>query len=123
MKKTISILLVCVLLLGCVFALASCAKTLSGKYEAGSDLLGTTYEFKGNKVTITYKVLGFSKTADATYEIKTNEEGKEIITITLDTGAEDSADEYAGEFVLLEGKEGDTSYIKLNGVQYNKVVD
>ena len=123
MKKTISMLLVCALLIGCVFALASCAKTLSGKYELGSNVLGTSYEFNGNKVTITYKVLGFEKTAAATYEIKKNDAGEEVIVIALDTGAEDSADEYAGEFSFIEGKEGDTSYIKIGGVQYNKVTD
>lgn len=121
MKKTISMLLVCVLLVGCVFALASCGKTLNGKYEAGGDWLGVAYEFSGNKVEITYKVATFEKNVDATYEIKKNDDGVEVMVITLEDGAEDSADKYAGEFKFLEGKEGDTSYIKLDGVQYNKV--
>lgn len=123
MKKIISLVLVCVLLVGCVFALASCAKTLNGKYRFGSDSFGTTYEFSGNNVEVTYYVLGFSKSAEGTYKIAENEEGKLIITITFGDDADDSADEYAGEYVLLEGNEGDTEYIKLDGIQYNKIED
>ena len=65
MKKVISMTLVCVLLLGCVFALASCGKTISGTYElALSEDNKTTYEFSGRKVTktVTAGLLGFSKT-------------------------------------------------------------
>ena len=119
MKKIISAVLVCVLLVGCVFALASCGKTLSGTYSAGGDTLGTTYEFSGNKVTITYKVLGFSKDIEGTYEITTNDEDKEVIIFTFADGEED-ADDYAGEFSFAEGKEGDTEYIKIGGVKYEK---
>ena len=106
MKKIISALLVCVLLVGCVFALASCGKTLSGTYSAGGDTLDTSYAFKGNKVTITYKVLGFSKEIKGTYEITTNDEDKDVIIFTFSDGEED-ADKYAGEFSFAEGKEGD----------------
>ena len=45
MKKIISALLVCVLLVGCMFALASCGKTLSGTYEAKIIGTGVSYEF------------------------------------------------------------------------------
>ena len=119
MKRILSALLVCVLLVGCVFALASCGKKLSGTYSAGSGTLGTTYEFKGSDVTITYSVLGFEKTISGTYEITTNDEDKEVIVFTFADDAED-ADKYEGEFSFAEGKEGDTEYIKIGGVQYNK---
>ena len=119
MKKIISALLVCVLLVGCVFALASCGKTLSGKYKTGSGVLGKTYEFNGNKVTITYFVLGTENSIEGTYEITKNDEEKDVIIFTFDAEEED-ADDYAGEFAFAEGTEGDTKYIKIGGVQYNK---
>lgn len=119
MKKIICAALVCVLLVGCVFALTSCAKTLSGTYKAGSGVLGTTYAFDGNKVAVTFSLLGTETTINGTYEIKTNEEEKEVIIFTFDAEEED-AEDYAGEFSFVEGKEGDTAYIKIGGIQYNK---
>ena len=118
MKKIVSLLLVCVLLVGCVFALVSCGKTLSGKYEAKVIGTGAAYEFKGNKVTITASVLGFEKSFDGTYEIKKNDEGVEVIVFTFE---DKDAEKYSGEFAFVEGKEGDTSYIKIGGIQHNKV--
>ena len=120
MKKIISALLVCVLLVGCIFALVSCGKTLSGKYKLGSGALGATYDFNGNKVTITTSVLGFEKAIEGTYEITKNDDDKEVIIFTFASGVE-GADDYAGEFSFAEGKEGDTNYIKIGGIQYNKV--
>ena len=119
MKRIISLLLVCVLLVGSVFALASCSKMLSGKYELDAAVASKTYEFSGNKVTITYEVLGFEKSLEGTYKIAADEEGKETITFTFAADAED-ADDYAGEFSFAEGKEGDESYIKIGGVKYVK---
>ncbi len=120
MKKIISALLVCVLLVGCIFALASCGKTLSGTYEAKIIGTGASYKFNGNKVTITYSVLGFEKAIEGTYEITKNDEDKEVIIFTFASGVE-GADDYAGEFPFVEGKEGDNNYIKIGGIQYNKV--
>ena len=125
MKRIVSILLVCVLLVGTVFALASCAKTLNGTYEVGSGGLGTTYVFKGSNVSITYKVLGTETTLEGTYVISEDEEKGQIITITIkgEDAEEDKADEYSGVHTLVEGKEGDVEYIKIDGMQYNKKVD
>ena len=66
MKKTLSLLLVCVLLVGCIFSLASCGKTLSGTYKADVVVGGTSYTFSGSKVTLTAEVLGFEKSFEGT---------------------------------------------------------
>lgn len=50
MKKILSVVLACVLLLGCVFVFASCG--LSGKYEANLVFAEVSYEFKGSKVIL-----------------------------------------------------------------------
>ena len=120
MKKIVSLLLVCVLLVGCVFALASCSKTLSGKYVLGAEKTGASYEFSGNKVTVTYSLLGVSKVLEGTYEIVPDEEGDgESIIITI-PGENDAAKKYSGSFSFVEGREGDESYIKIGGVKYVK---
>ena len=118
MKKIVSSVLVCVLLLGCVFALASCGKKLSGEYK--STLGTTTYAFSGSDVTITYELLGFTKTIEGEYEITASEDEKEVIIFTFPADEED-ADEYAGEFSFVEGKEGEVEYIKIGGIKYTKV--
>ncbi|MBO5879148.1 MAG: hypothetical protein J6Q68_01165 [Clostridia bacterium] len=117
MKKIISSVLVCVLLLGCAFTLASCGKTLSGEYE--STLGTTTYAFSGKNVTVTYEIFGFTKTIEGTYEITVNDEEEEIIIFTFPSDAED-ADDYAGEYSFVEGTEGDDEYIKIAGIKYTK---
>ena len=120
MKRITSLLLACVLLVGCVFALASCAKTISGKYELDALVGSKTYEFKGKSVTITYEVLGFEKTIEGEYAIDENDDGDLEITFTFAEDEED-ADDFKGTFAFAEGKEGDTKYIKIGGVKYNKV--
>ena len=119
MKKVISSLLVCVMLLSCVLVLASCSKTLSGKYEADAfGIAGASYEFSGNKVVVTAEILGFEKDFEGTYEIKDNDEGKTVIVFTF---GDDDASKYSGEFDFAQGTEDGKSYIKIGGVQYKKV--
>lgn len=116
MKKIVSSILVCVMLLGCVFALASCGKILNGSYS--DELTGlTTYTFEGNKVTITAGAGNFSKTFEGTYEIKTNDKEEEIIAFTFEGN---DADKYTGEFAFVEGTEGDEQYIKIGMFKYIK---
>lgn len=117
MKRIISLTLVCVMLLGCVFALASCGKTLSGKYSVGGDIAGTSYEFSGKNVTVTYTLLGFEKNSEGTYEIGEDEEGNAIITFTFE---DKDAEKYTGEFSFSEGEEDGVEYIKIGGVKYTK---
>ena len=126
MKKILSVLLVCVLLVGTVFALASCAKTLSGTYSVGGDALGNTYKFSGSSVEITYKVLGFEKTVKATYEIKEVETEDEdddkeyTITIKLNEGEDDGGQNLAGTFPFAEGEDDDGKYIWIGVIKYYK---
>lgn len=117
MKRILSIVLACTLLVGCLFTLSACGNTLSGAYEAKAELLGqsisTTYDFHGSKVDIIVKttILGNvnTETVEATYKIE-EVEGKLEMTITK--GENDSST------VILEKGDG---YIKLAGIQYNKV--
>ena len=118
MKKIISLALVCVMLMGCVFALASCGKTLSGTYKGDAIVASATYSFKGSKVTVTAEALGFEKSFEGKYEITENDEGNTVIIFTF--GDED-AEKYSGEFSFAEGEEEGTKYIKIGGVKYNKV--
>ena len=121
MKKTISAVLVCVLLLGCVFALTSCGKVLNGTYEAKiSDDNKTTYEFSMNKFTktTTAGLLGFTKTEtiEGKYEIKEIEENKFEITFTWEAdGAEQTQTESFSELV-----ENGVEKIKIGFVTYTK---
>ncbi len=117
MKKIISAVLVCVLLLGTVFTLASCG--ISGTYENGA----TTIKFSGSKVVITdsVEILGAvtTKTYEAKYKIEDADEGKQTITFTY----EDGADKHLvlnGTKTFEEGKAGDTKYVKIGLVTYNK---
>ena len=118
MKRIISAVLICVLLVGCVFALASCGKKLSGTYKGDALVASASYTFKGSKVTITAEVLGFEKDFAGKYEITDNDKGETVIIFTFE---DKDAEKYSGEFSFAEGKEGDTKYIKIGGVKYNKV--
>ncbi|MBO5009751.1 MAG: hypothetical protein IKJ13_05030 [Clostridia bacterium] len=116
MKKIVSGILVCVMLIGCVFALASCGKTLNGSYA--DELTGlTTYTFEGNKVTVSVGAGNFAKTFEGTYEIKTNDKEEEVIAFTFEG---DGSDKYTGEYAFVEGTEGDKEYIKIGIAKYIK---
>ena len=122
MKKILSMTLVCVMLLGMMFTLASCGKTLSGEYEFDGGILGTTtYAFSGKEVTVTYKaeILGatVSKEFVGEYEITTNENDEEVIVFTF---TDEDASEYSGSHTFVEGKEGDVKYIKIDDVKLTK---
>lgn len=121
MKKIISVLLLCVLLVGSVFTLASCGKMLSGSYKAEALGVSTEYTFKGSKVTITYGALGFEKSVEGKYKIGENDEGKTVITFTFEN-ENDETEKYSGEYTFAEGKnENGVKYIKIGLVTYNKV--
>ena len=120
MKKIISLVLTCVLLIGCVFTLASCSTMLMGKYEAEVEILGqsasTTYEFTPftfKQITKT-KILGNidTETEEGTYKIVENEDGE--FEITLDFEDEDVKDITA----TFEQGEG---YIKIGLITYEAV--
>lgn len=130
MKKVLSALIVCVLVLGSLLSLVSCGQTISGTYEGEVDLYiakyTVTYAFNGNSAEITSTVSGAggSYTSDpvtATYEIKEDENGNK--TITFDYGDADTEDSMPEEGVALsfsEGIEDGVKFIKIAGVKYNK---
>ncbi len=113
MKKTISAILVCVLLVGCIFTLASCGKALTGKYTADLSLLGVyTYEFSAfGKVTKTVDPFVGNDTTVVEGKYEINDEGTKII---LTFGDEANTYEFA------TGEENGVSYIKIDGVKYEK---
>lgn len=83
MKKFLSAILVCVLLVGTMLSLVSCGNSLSGTYEG----LLFDLKFKGSKVTI---ILADEEVLTGTYEIE-EEDGKK--TISFDFVDEDDATE------------------------------
>ena len=111
MKKIISTILVCVLLVGSIFTLASCGKTLTGEYK---DALTSniTYEFgMFGKVTKTVdNIIGDDDVVEGKY--KFNDDGTKI-TMTFDDEAE--------TYDFSSGEEDGVEYIKLDGWKYNKV--
>lgn len=124
MKKTLSKILVCVLLLGCVFSLASCVVSvgpvtmISGKYEADAIVGGLTYEFGAfGKVTVTVELLGVSTSFEGKYKVDKKSDPHEI-TFTFE---DSKAQEYSGDFSFSSGKEGDVKFVKIGGVKYTKV--
>lgn len=119
MKKIVSFALAFALLCTCLLAFASCSKKLSGTYELDAVIADLSYEFKGNKVTVTVAGLGSSESIEGEYEITENDDGETVIIFTF-ASDEEGADDYAGEFSFAEGKEGDVEYIKIGGVRYNK---
>ena len=122
MKRIISTLLVCVLLLGCVFTLASCGKTVSGKYELKlTDSNKTVYDFSMGKVTrtTTSGLAGYTKDTviEGKYKINEVENDKFEITFTWEVDGKEEIETVS----FSEGEENGVKYIKLGGIQFNKV--
>ena len=83
MKKTLSAILACVLLIGCLFTLASCGKSLSGTYEIDLGVSEITYEFGAfGKVTRTVDPLVGDETVEEG-KYKFNDAGDEITICTV----------------------------------------
>ena len=125
MKKIISTILVCVLLLGCVMSLSSCGKMLMGKYEADVDAIvaggKVVYEFTpfGYTKTTTTEVLGFEKSSveEGKYKIAENDEGELTITFTYEVDGEEKTESVA----FSQGEEDGVKYVKLGIVKYTKI--
>lgn len=125
MKKIISTILVCVLLLGCVMSLSSCSNMLTGKYEAEVDALvaggKVVYDFTpfGYTKTTTAEVLGFSKDTveEGKYKIAENDDGELTITFTYEVDGEEKSETVA----FSKGEEDGVKYIKLGLVKLTKV--
>lgn len=112
MKRIVSLVLVCVLLVGSIFSLASCGKMLTGKYEADLVVSEVTYEFGlFGKVTKTVDpILGDNTVEEGKYEF--NKDGTEI---TLTFGEESTTCEFSS------GEEDGVKYIKLDGIKFTAV--
>jgi hypothetical protein len=111
MKKSALKLVALILVLVCVGTVfASCGKTLSGTYSASAlGLAGTSYEFKGSKVTISVSLLGSVTEFEGKYSI---DDGK--ITFTFE---DEDAEEYSGTQTFEELDNGD---IKIGVITYEK---
>lgn len=120
MKKTISAILVCALLVCSILTLVSCGKSISGKYSAEVDLIiGTssvTYEFAPfGGVTVITNSLGKESVEEGKYEL--NDAGDKI-TLTFEN--EDGTKE-SETYDFVQGEENGVKYIKLGIVKYEKV--
>ena len=119
MKKIVSALLVCFLLVGSMFALVSCGGTKidNGTYEA--DDMPMTLKVSGNEMTMLQEEDGTSVEIKFTYEIKADEaedakEGAEVIVLTYkDTNIElsDEAEAALTEALEYMGLETIDEYI------------
>ena len=128
MKKTISTILVCVLLVGALFSLASCEMfgIVSGTYSrTDSILIGdvtTTYEFSGKDVTVTVATkIGNTTTTDVKegkYDIGENDEGQKTITFTV---TNEDGEGTITTYTFNSGKDDNGSYIEIDGTRYNSV--
>ena len=122
MKKTLRIVAIAMVAVMLCLSLASCGKKISGKYEAEINVLlasyTATYEFSGSQVEATKKatVLGNVKTTvlEGKYEIAELDDGSMEITITFESEDDDIK---SGTYTFEEGE----NYIKIAGIQYNKV--
>ena len=134
MKKISSAFLVCVLLVGTVFALASCGGGLSGTYELSEDGMTQTIKFSGKNLEMTMKAGDESMTLKYTYELN---EDETKITLTADKaslkqyyadmmGVEASTvtDAMLEESGMLEPQELDfekgDDFVKIEDMKYTK---
>ena len=110
MKTSVKVISLALALVTLVCVFASCGTKLSGTYSAEAFGTGVSYEFKGSKVTVSFKLLGQSESIEGTYKIKDDE-----ITFTFDSDDKE-AKEYSGTFDFEKGDD----YIKIEGVKYTK---
>lgn len=116
MKTATKITAVALVVIVLVCAFASCAKTLSGSYS-GNSLIGTvTYEFKGNKVTKSYKVGNTTTTSESTYEITKDENGNQVIKFTTEKDGNSTSTTSKFSEGSVDGK----AFIEIDGNRYTK---
>ena len=126
MKKSVRLLALAMVAVMLCMALASCGKTLSGKYKGEIDIAiasyEVVYEFKGNNVTVTRQLKSILGNADpvvieGTYEITETAGGD--LEITFEYEKSDDEVVKGGTFDFEEGED----YIKINRIKYSVVND
>lgn len=93
MKKTLSVIALCAILVGTLFTLVSCGGPLSGTYEG--DLFDL--KFSGNDVTVLFD--GMEATIEGTYEIKEKEDGSQTITFDFVKNEDDKEQSVAFKII------------------------
>ena len=126
MKKTVRLLAVLMIVAMLSVTLVACGHSISGKYSTTFDIgvyeQTTTYEFgmfgKVTRTVVTETLMGEPKTVvtEGKYEIVEDPENPEKLIMVFEFEDEDRA---TASFV--EDTEGDVKYIKLDGMQFNKV--
>ena len=128
MKKTVSTILVCVLLIGSLLSLASCevAGFVFGTYSRTDTFIvdiTTTYEFSLTEVTKTVTTdnligNGQSTTTETMkYKVTENEKGEKVIVLTVETNDGSKTTEYS----FNSGSDDGGSYIEIGGTRYYSV--
>ena len=117
MKKIISTILVCLLLVGSVLSLASCSKSISGKYHFNGISKDVTLEFgMFGKITVTETpIIGDQVVFEGKYKL--NDAGDEI-TITIEN---EDANEYNGTFDFAKVTVNEEESITIGLYKYEKV--
>ncbi len=115
MKKTVSLLLVCLLLASAVFSLAACGKRVpAATYE--DPLFGAqTYTFEGRKVTVEDKIAKPGVKFEGEYKIEKDKWGDTLIVMTFEG---EGSEKYSGTKLYEEGEEDGKRYIRLDGMKY-----
>ncbi len=116
MKNALKVLALVMVVTTLCLTFASCGK-LSGKY-ATEEVLGssTTLEFKGSKVTVTFKLLSKELApVEGKYSIKDDE-----ITFTFDAQEDEDLKTALNAFAKPVKFEKDGDTLKIGGVSYKK---
>lgn len=116
MKKTIKVAALMLVLVMTVFVFASCGNKPKGTYKNDTDLIDTTYEFKGNDYTCTVETTIFNSTttttSSGTFEVNELEDGSLEIVFTKVDGDTTSTSSFSfvkgDDFIQIGG----TTYVK-----------
>jgi hypothetical protein len=123
MKRTIKLVAVVMVVAMLALALVSCAKTLSGTYEA--DVMGTKISYTFEKDTFVKKtttnVFGadVTTTEEGTYEIKEDPNNADKLVIVLTTTKDDTT--VSKEYSFSEGQLDGSKFIVIDGRNYTLV--
>ncbi len=117
MKRIISALIVCILVLGCVVTFASCKdNSLSGTYTSEAGVTSIAFSEKSAVIMISFSVGDFysSSTYEANYKIKG---GNIVFSYDKD---QKKYEQLNGKYDFELGEESGKEYIKIDGIKYTK---